>query len=135
MAKKESTIPEKTAYTLAIELKEIRDEMNVLKAAEKATADELKKHMQAGEEQDLFRFLPITSLKIKDIKKALAWAKKNAPQLITVNTSLARKVFLTDALTGSLGTPEKAGFALNVVEQLREVKANGGAEPGYDVAE
>lgn len=134
MAKKTTAPEEKSAYTIAIELKEIRDEMNVLKAAEKSCSDELKKRMKSGEEQDLFQFLPVTSLKIADVKKVLAWAKKNAPAIITVNTSLARKVFLGDALTGSMGTPEKHGFVLNTVEQLREVRV-GGPESGYDVAE
>lgn len=128
-------VDDRSAYTIAIELQEIRDELNVLKQAEKAVSDELKTRMRAGEEQDLFHFLPITSLKIADAKKVLAWAKKNAPALITVNTTAARKVFLGDALTGKLGTPESAGFVLTTVEQLREVKAKNGPESGYDIAE
>lgn len=131
---KEAQADERSAFTIAIELKEIREEMNILKAAEKATADELKKRMKAGEDQDLFQFLPITSLKIADPKKVLAWAKKYAPGAITVNTTAIRKVFLGDALTGKLGTPEKAGFVLTTVEQLREVRGNA-PESGYDVAE
>ena len=64
----------------------------------------------------------------------LKWAKKNAPKIITVDTKLARKVFLGDSLTGRLGTPESAGFVVKTVEQLREVKT-GGPEAGYDIAE
>jgi hypothetical protein len=135
MAKKTTKqADERSAYTIAIELKEIRDELNTLKLAEKATADELKTRMKAGEDQDLFRFLPVTSLKISDLTKAMKWAKKFAPGAITVNTTAARRIFLTDALTGKLGTPEKAGFVLVETEQLREIKV-GQQESGYDIAE
>lgn len=124
MAKKKTVIVDRTAYEIAQELLEIRDEINVLKAAEKSVSDELRKRMEAGQEQNLFKLLPITTLKIAHLDTALAWARSFAPHIITVNTTAARKIFLADALTGSLGSPEKGGFVLNTVEQLREVKGN-----------
>lgn len=124
---------EVTAFSLAIELKQVREEMGELKAIEKGLADELKARMKEGEAQDIFRFLPITSLKIADTAKAMKWAKKFAPKIITINTTAARKVFLSDALTGKMGTPEAAGFVLTTVEQLREISGNE-PESGYDIA-
>lgn len=132
MAKKKTPV-ERSAYTISIELKEIRDELNVLKLAEKSCADELRKRMIAGDEQDIFKFMPVTSLKISDTEKAFKWAKKYAPTTITINTALARKVFLGDALTGSMGTPESAGFELVTVDHLKEIRRSG-PESGYDIA-
>jgi len=133
-ATKKAKAPEKSAYEIASELLEVRSEMNVLKQAEKGLADELRKRMKSGEQQDIFYFMPVTSLKVLNGEKAMAWAQKYAPKAITINTTTARKIFIQDALTGSMGTPESNGFALTTTEQLREVKAKGDEpEAGYDI--
>jgi hypothetical protein len=121
--------PEKSAHEIAYELLEIRQELNNLKQAEKLLSDQLRKRMVAGEDQDYFKFVPVTTLKIADAPTALQWAQKHAPQVITINTTLARKVFLGNALTGSIGTPEQNGFALKTVDQLREIKEGEMAGP------
>lgn len=127
MAKKKARA-ERTAYEIAVELAEVRAEENVLKGIDKKLSDELRVRMAAGEKQDLFYLSPVTSLKVSDTKKAFAWAEKYAPAIITLNTSAARKVFLGDALTGSMGTPEVNGFVLQTVEQLKQFKGNNDEE-------
>lgn len=113
---------DRTAHEIAEELSEVRKELNILKGIDKKLSDELKSHMKAGEEQGFFRFVQSNSLEIVDLSKALKWAKKWAPTVITVNTTDARKIFLQNVLTGSFGTPEKAGFAFKTTEKLQEIR-------------
>ncbi len=132
MAKKKTKPVEKSAADIAAELLEVRSEINVLKQAEKAISDELKKRMKLGEEQDIYEFIPSQSLKIADHAKALWWATKYVPRALTIDTKLARIAFMND-FKGELGTPETQGFKLSVTESLREKKASPD-EPNYDIA-
>lgn len=132
MATKKKKVVQKTAAEVAAELLEVRSEINILKQAEKAISDDLKKRMKDGEPQDLYEFIPSTSLKIKDYTAVLAWAQKFVPRTLTVDTKAARAAFMGD-LKGELGTPEAHGFQLVVVESLREKKAKED-EPNYDRA-
>jgi hypothetical protein len=111
-----------SAQHIAQKLLEVRRDMADLRRAEKQLSTDLRKRMAGGEDQDYFQFIPSTTLQIEDLPKALKWAKKYAPQLITVNTADAREVFVQDALTGKMGTPEKNGFVLKTTETLREIK-------------
>src|ERR1041385_1336474 len=115
---------EQSAQQIAQDLLEVRQQMAQIRNVEKELSDTLRARIKAGDEQDYFKFVPSTTLQIADVAKALKWAKKFAPQLITVNATSARKVFMQDALTGSMGTPEKNGFALKTTETLREIKTS-----------
>jgi hypothetical protein len=111
-----------TAQEIARKLLDVRKDMADLRRLEKQFSTDLRKRMSDGEDQDFFQFVPSTTLQVEDVAKALKWAKKYAPQLITVNTADARKVFVQDALTGKMGTPEKNGFILKTTETLRELR-------------
>lgn len=121
MAKKKVK-KERTAEDIASELLEVRLELNSLKGTEKLLADELKRRMKNGEKQSYFRIVESYTLRISDAFKAMAWAQKSAPQAIKVDATIARQIFLQDALIGTMGTPESNGFALKTTETLRENK-------------
>jgi hypothetical protein len=112
-----------TAQQIAAKLLDVRKDMADLRRAEKQLSTLLRKRIESGEDQDYFNFVPAITLQIEDNEKALKWAKKYAPQLITVNTTGARVIFAQDAsLSGKMGTPEKHGFMLKETQQLRELK-------------
>ena len=115
MAKKPK---EKTAADIASELLECRKAINEWKAIEKPLADALKERIKAGEQQDSFRITTAATFKVEDREVALAWAQKYAPAVITVDATAARKVFLGDIATGSMGSAEKNGFIFKETEKL-----------------
>lgn len=112
----------KTASDVASDLLEIRAELNVLKAAEKAMADELRKRMLKGEKQGLFRFIDATTMKVADAVLARLWAEKYAPQAIIIDAKTARQVFLGDVATYSMGSAESNGFVYKTTQTLREIR-------------
>lgn len=122
MAKKKVTL-EKSAVQVATELLEIRAELNQIKNIEKALSLDLKKRMKMGETQDYFRLIPAVTMRVVDAVKALAWASKYAPSVITVNAVQARQVFLGDIATGSMGSVEANGFQFKETETLREIRS------------
>ena len=109
---------EKTAADIASELLECRKAINEWKAIEKPLSDALRQRIKAGEPQDYFKLTTATSFKVEDPQKALQWANKYAPNVITVDATAARRVFLSDTATGSMGTPESQGFAFKETERL-----------------
>lgn len=111
----------KTAAEVAVELLDIRNELNILRNAEKAVAEELKKRMNGGERQHFFKFVDATTMKIADAIKARIWAEKYAPSLVIVDATAARQLFLGDVATGSMGSPEANGFKLQTTQRLTEV--------------
>jgi len=115
MAKKAKT---KTAEDIASELLECRKAINEWKAIEKPLTEALKERIKAGEKQDSFRITTAVTFKVEDKEKAMAWAAKYAPQVITVDPTAARRVFLGDVATGSMGTEESNGFAFKETERL-----------------
>lgn len=117
MAKKK----ELSAAEIAAKLMEARQAINEWKAIEKPLADQLKKMIKAGEKQDQFKITSSFSFKIEDRVKAMEWAKKYAEQTIVVDATAARRVFLQDAATGSMGTAESNGFILKETEKLSAI--------------
>ncbi len=115
MAKKASV---KTAADIASELLECRKAINEWKAIEKPLSDALKQRIKAGEQQEHFKLTVATSFKVQDPQKALQWANKYAPAVVTVDATAARRVFLADTATGSMGTPESQGFQFLESERL-----------------
>ena len=113
MAKKAKV---KTAVEIASELLDCRKAINEWKALEKPLADELKRRIKAGEQQSDFKINIAVAFKVEDREKAIAWAEKYAPQTIVVDATAARRVFLGDVATGSLGTEESYGFAFKETE-------------------
>lgn len=110
---------------IAIKLAEAREAINEWKAIEKPLADELKKRIKAGEAQDKFEITVSSSFKVSDDKKAMAWATKYYPAAIVIDTTIARKVFVANALTGTMGTVESNGFAFVETEKLTAKKEKG----------
>lgn len=108
----------KTAAEIASELLECRKAIAEWKALEKPLADALKERMKAGEEQPFFKITTASSFKVDNIEKALAWAQKFAPKVITVDATAARRVFLGDIATGAMGTAEANGFTFKETERL-----------------
>lgn len=111
----------------AVELAEVRYEINRLQEIAKKLSSEVLAGIKEGGDQDYFKVTTSTSLKVADPKKVLSWAKKYAPQVITVNTTLARRLFAGD-LKGQFGSAEKNGFAFKETEQLRPIKEGEFAE-------
>ena len=118
MAKKPK---EKTAADIASELLECRKAINEWKAIEKPLSDALKARIKAGEPQEYFKLSVATSFKVKDAEKALEWANKYAKEVITVDATAARRVFLADTATGSMGSAEKNGFEYKETERLTAI--------------
>ena len=114
MAKKK----EETAESIAVKLMDARNAINEWKAIEKPLADALKARIKAGEQQDSFKLTTSATFKVDDVKTALKWAEQYAPDVITVDATAARKVFLADTATGSMGTAEKNGFVFAETEKL-----------------
>lgn len=119
MAKKPK---EKTAADIAGELLECRKAINEWKAIEKPLAEALKDRIKAGEQQDSFKITTSATFKVEDRDSALAWANKYAPQVITVDATAARKVFLGDVATNAMGSAEKNGFIFAETEKLVALK-------------
>ena len=110
-----------TAAEIASQLLEARNAINDWKAIEKPLADALKQRIKAGEPQEHFKLSVATSFKVKDPSRALQWAQKYAPNVITVDATAARRVFLADTATGSMGTAESQGFEYKETERLTAV--------------
>lgn len=115
MAKK---VKVQTAESIALELLECRKAINEWKAIEKPLTDALKQRIKAGEAQEHFKLTSAVSFKVEDKDKALKWANKYAPAVITVDATAARKVFLGDVATGSMGSEESNGFVFKETERL-----------------
>lgn len=115
MAKKTKV---QTAEDIAIKLLECRKAINEWKAIEKPLADSLKERIKAGEKQDSFKLTTSATFKVDDREKAIEWAQKYAPNVITVDATAARKVFLGDVATGSMGAAESNGFTFKETEKL-----------------
>lgn len=113
---------EKSATDIASELVEARNAINEWKAIEKPLADALKERIKAGEEQEYFKITTAASFKVQDKEKALEWAQKYAPSVITVDATAARRVFVGDVATGSMNTPESNGFKFVETERLVALK-------------
>lgn len=111
----------RTAEIVAQELYEVNYEINRLKEEAKQLRDELDAHLKMGETQSVYRFTDSTRMVVHNIIAALAWAQKFAPATITVDTTAARKIFLGDIATGSMGSPEANGFQLKTTQTLREI--------------
>ena len=114
-------VNQKTAAEIASELLECRKAINEWKAIEKPLADALKQRIKAGEPQEYFKMTIASSFKVDNLKKALKWAQKYAPSTITVDATAARKVFLGDVATGSMGNAEKNGFTFKETERLTAI--------------
>lgn len=108
----------KTAADIASELLECRRAIAEWKAIEKPLADALKERIKAGEEQNYFKITTAATFKVDNIKKAIKWAQKFAPATLTVDATAARRIFLGDVATGSMGSAEKNGFVFKETEKL-----------------
>ena len=120
MAKKTEKV--KTAVDIAILLMDARNAINDWKAIEKPLAEELKLRIKAGEQQESFRITTSSTFKVEDRERAIEWAQKYAPAVITVDATAARKVFLGDVATGAMGGAEKNGFVFAETEKLVALK-------------
>jgi len=108
----------RTAEDIASELLECRRAIADWKAIEKPLTESLKARIKAGEAQSHFKITTAATFKIDNLKKALKWAQKFAPNTITVDATSARKIFLGDVATGSMGSAEKNGFMFKETEKL-----------------
>lgn len=107
-----------SAEDIAVKLLECRNAINEWKAIEKPLTDALKQRIKAGEAQEHFKLTTAITFKVDDVGKAIGWATKYAPQVITVDATAARRVFLGDIATGSMGSEESNGFAFKETERL-----------------
>ncbi len=119
MAKKTKKIEVLDAREIATELFEIRREKNELLAVEKKLATQLKGLLKDGDDtQDLFEITIARSISIVDNEKAVKWAQKTYPHILTVDTKAA-KMILQRALT-----PLPDGFEIKETERLTQVGHN-----------
>ena len=82
----------RSVQDIADELLEVRLQAAELATKNKLLSAALKDHPDF-KKQDKFYIQSAVSVVIKDVEKAMAWAQTNAPHLIEVNTSKARKYF------------------------------------------
>lgn len=111
----------KSAADIAIELLDCRKAINEWKAIEKPLTEELKTRIKVGEKQDSFKITTAIAFKVADTEKAMEWAQRYAPQTIVVDATAARRVFLGDIATGSMGTEESNGFTFKETERLTAI--------------
>ncbi len=99
---------------IANELLEVRLQKAELATKDKLLSAALREHSDF-KKQDTFKLVPVLSLKVNDAEKAMAWAKKDAPFLVKVDTAQALRYFrqhLEDQ-------PEKHGMVVELADQLR----------------
>lgn len=109
---------EKTIEEIALALLDARKAIAEWKEIEKPLADSLKKRIKDGESQNYFKITSASTFKVDNRDKAVEWATKYAPAVITVDSTAARKLFLGDIATGSMGSAEQNGFKFAETERL-----------------
>ena len=119
MAKKPKKEAPRSTIDIASELLEVRQlKARYVEVDAKLTA-ELKSRIKDGDDsQDFFELKTYPDIKIVDAAKAVIWAQKNYPHILTVD-SKAAKAILKRALT-----PLPAGFETKEVERLTQVGSN-----------
>lgn len=80
---------------IANQLLEVRLEKAELNTKDKLLSKALKEHPDF-KKQDTFVISSSVSVIVKDMPIALAWAQEKAPQLITIDTAKAKKLFQMD---------------------------------------
>lgn len=115
MSKKKA---EKTIEEIALALLDARKAISEWKEIEKPLADSLKKRIKDGESQNYFKITSASTFKVDNRDKAVEWATKYAPVVITVDAIAARKLFLGDIATGAMGSAEQNGFKFAETERL-----------------
>lgn len=108
------------AYTIAMELLDVRQKKNELNLLDKTLSKELR-DSKDFKKQDVFILQPAVTITVKDIEIALAWAEINAPQIIEVNTSKAKKIF-----AASMSIPD--GFESKRTDRLVAKSDSNGRE-------
>lgn len=114
-AKKES----QSTLDIASELLEVRQLKNRYAEIDAKLTAELKARIREGDDsQDYFELKTYPDIKIVDATKAVEWAQKNYPHILTVDGKAA-KAILKRALT-----PLPMGFEIKGVERLTQVGNN-----------
>lgn len=119
MAKKKTI---QNVQDIANELLEIRLQKAELTTKDKLLSKALKDHPDFRT-QDLFTITSAVSIVIKDPQKALEWAKKFAPHLLTVDTKGAKQLF-------EKNMEIVPGFESKITDRLVQKSEQ---ESGYDI--
>lgn len=101
---------------IANELLEVRLEKAELLTKDKLLSKALKEHPDF-KQQDMFKIESAVSVVVKDMEVALEWAEENAPQIITIDTARAKKLFATNM---SIPT----GFDTKLTDRLVQSSGN-----------
>jgi hypothetical protein len=119
MAEKKTKKEPRTTHSIASELLEVRQlKARYVEIDAKLTA-ELKALIRDGDDsQDFFELKSYPDIKIVDAAKAVVWAQKNYPHILTVDSKAAK------AILKRVLTPLPAGFEVKEVERLTQVGTN-----------
>lgn len=119
MAAKKAKKEPRSTFDIASELLEVRQLKNRYVEIDAKLTAELKTRIKDGDnDQDYFEIRTYPDIKIVNASKAVEWAQKNYPHLLTVDGKAARAI-LKRALT-----PLPAGFETKQVERLTQIGSN-----------
>ena len=112
MTKARTRVQNVNVQDIADELLEVRLQVAELTTKNKLLSAALKEHPDF-KKQDKFYIQSSVSVIVSNMEKAMTWAKENAPQLIDLDTTKAKKLFEM-----SLKIPE--GFEAKLTDRLMQ---------------